>query len=176
VVLDGDLRAPEHDAIERDGEAARLGVGIGLGQPLHDVGEVERIGAGADEPRLEARETHAAESDVEQDDGGKEQPRVQAVELDEGLRALALGHPESLEGDVPGEEVEVDILDGHRPPGELGDARDHDPAHDLGQRPEERAADHHEQGGDDQQQGAPPAHGFLRRVGNSTPGPGPTTA
>ncbi len=65
--------------------------------------------------------------------------QVDALGLKERLGRLALGEPQLLEREPPGEEVQIDVLDAGGATRQLGDLRHDRPAHDLGQHPEEGA-------------------------------------
>ena len=69
---------------------------------------------------------------------------VEPLELDRPLVDAPLGELETLESEMPGEDVQIDVVESDRAPRELGRLIDGDPSDDFRERGENDGAHHDE--------------------------------
>src|SRR4029450_7066733 len=113
-------------------------------EPVQDVREVELGGAAAQDARLRPDERDLLDPDRAEQEGQIADADVQALKLEGALVHALLEKPDTLQGDVTGEEVQVDVVDSEDTSGKLWDLIDRDPAYDLRKDREAHRDDHHQ--------------------------------
>ena len=153
---------------DADRPAALRLVRVGGRDQREQIREVELDGPGANDPDPRRGERQVGEANMPDHQRERRDAQIDALGLKERLGRLALGEPQLLEREPPGEEVQIDVLDAGGATRQLGDLRHDRPAHDLGQHPEEGAPEHHDAAAHDEPEPEARAQPRSRRCQHRT--------